>query len=73
MQPIIRRTLTITVTETWTITWADGPETVWHATQAVGLPAVNEPDELLAPLTDNEEGNDDTPDSDAAESTAENE
>jgi len=67
MQPIIRRTLTITVTETWTITWADGQETVWHATQAVGLPVVNEPDELLAPLTDNEEGNDDTPDSDAAD------
>jgi len=38
MQPIIRRTLTITVTETWTITWPDGQETVWHETHVTAEP-----------------------------------
>ena len=53
MQPIIRRTLTITVTETWTITWPDGHETVWEETHP--WPADSEPGESLPRLTDNEE------------------
>lgn len=73
MQPIIRRTITITITETWTITWPDGQATVWAETQDVAWPVAQEPAEWLAPLTDNEEGNDDTPNPDAAASTVENE
>jgi hypothetical protein len=67
MQPIIRRTVTITIAETWTITWQDGQETVWHTTREVIYPAVNEPDELLPPLTDDETSDDDPLDPDAAD------
>lgn len=66
MQPIIRHTITITLTETWTITWADGQEMVWEATHEVARPADREPDELLPPLTNDEENDDDTPNPDAA-------
>lgn len=48
MQPIIRRTITITITETWTITWADGQETVWHETY--------EPSQPPAPIAADEHG-----------------
>jgi hypothetical protein len=51
MQPIIRRTITITITETWTITWVDGSETVWHTTHEAAWPAAPKPDERLSPLT----------------------
>lgn len=53
MQPIIRRTITITVTETWTITWEDGQETIWEETHT--WPADNEPDEALPALTDDDQ------------------
>ena len=47
MDKHIRRTVTITITETWTITWADGAEqtVVYHARQSYNvLPASpNEP------------------------------
>jgi len=52
MQPIIRRTITITITETWTITWEDGYETSWQATREVDWPAASCPDESLATLID---------------------
>ena len=54
MQPIIRRTLTITITETWTITWPDGRETVWAETHQVVSPADSEPGTPQLPLTDAE-------------------
>ena len=60
MQPIIRRTITIMITETWTITWQDGHETTWHATQEGAWPADPAPDESLAAITDTEEDDDDT-------------
>ena len=69
MQPIMRRTITITITETWTITWQDGQATSWHETQEVAWPAMNEPDELLPPLTEDEESDDDTLDPDAIDTT----
>ena len=71
MQPIIRRTITITITESWTITWQDGHATSWHETHEVAWPAVNEPDELLPPLTDDEESDDNMLDPDAANVTVE--
>ena len=52
MQPIIRRTITITIIETWTITWPDGQETTWQATEEVLWPAAGEPMELPPALTD---------------------
>ncbi len=73
MQPIIRRTITITITETWTIIWQDGQETSWHETHEVIGPAVNEANELLPPLTDDEAGDDDMPDPDAADQDTEDE
>ncbi|CAN5855607.1 hypothetical protein BH10CHL1_BH10CHL1_42800 [soil metagenome] len=45
MPPIIRRTITITVTETWTITWPDGQETVWHTTHVTAEPASRAPEQ----------------------------
>ena len=54
MQPIIRHTITITITETWTITWPDGRETVWGETHDVVSPADNEPATPQLPLTDDE-------------------
>jgi hypothetical protein len=53
MQPLIRRTITITVTETWTITWPDGHETVWQETQT--WPADREPGESLPLITDDDQ------------------
>ena len=38
MQPIICRTITITVTETWTITWQDDQEMVWQDASEPGQP-----------------------------------
>lgn len=69
MQPIMRRTITITVTESWTITWHDGQATSWHETQEVAWPAVYEPDEYLPPLAADEEGDDDTLAPDAIDTT----
>ena len=68
MQPIIRRTITITVTETWTITWEDGHETVWEETYP--WPADSTPGESLPLLTDDDEQDDDVLDPDAADPTA---
>jgi hypothetical protein len=73
MQPIIRRTITITVTESWTITWADGRATSWHETHEVVYPAVHEPDELLPPLTADEASDDNTLEPDAADQDTEDE
>ena len=56
MQPIIRRTITITIIETWTITWQDGQETSWQATQEVAWPAVSEPGTPLPALIDDDNG-----------------
>lgn len=67
MQPIIRRTITITITETWTITWQDGHETTWHATQEGAWPADPAPNEQLAAITAAEEGDDDTGEPEAAD------
>src|SRR5947207_12315756 len=76
MQPIIRRTITITVTETWTITWQDGHETVWEETHP--WPADSTPSEPLLPLTDDDDEGDDenddvTLDWDAADLTEDDE
>ncbi len=70
MQPIIRRTITITVTETWTITWHDGHETVWHETREVAVPAVHEPGTPLPLLTNDDDLDDGVHDPDAADQTA---
>jgi len=70
MQPIIRRTLTITVTETWTISWQDGQETVWQVMQEATQPVDREPDELFPPINDDEERDDGTLDLDAIDLTA---
>jgi len=51
MQPIIRRTITITITETWTIIWPDGHETTWQATEEVVWPGEQEPNEPALLLT----------------------
>ncbi len=59
MQPIIRRMITITVTETWTITWPDGQETVWHTTQVVDSPRVDEASPPRSQLTIEDDDNDD--------------
>lgn len=67
MQPIIRRTVTITITESWTITWQDGQETSWQETQEIVWPAVNEADELLPPFIDHEESDGASFDPDAAD------
>ena len=71
MQPIIRRTITITITETWTITWADGHETSWEETHT--WPADSDPDEALSALTDDEQSADGPLDLDAADPTADGE
>jgi len=73
MQPIIRRTITITITETWTIIWADGHETSWTETREVVSPTVSEADPPLPPLTADLEPSDDLLDSDAADPPAEDE
>ena len=59
MQPIIRRTLTITITERWIITWHDGQETVWQETHEVIRPVTREPDQLLPPSADDAVQDDD--------------
>lgn len=56
MQPIIRRTITIIVTETWTITWPDGQETVWHTTQVVDSPVDSEPSQPRSQLINDDDG-----------------
>jgi hypothetical protein len=58
MQPIIRRTITITITETWTITWPDGRETFWEETHEVAYPADGEPGIPLPPIADDEKRDD---------------
>jgi hypothetical protein len=68
MQPIIRCTITITVTETWTITWQDGHETVWAETHP--WPADSEPSESLPSITDDDEHENGVLDPDAADPTA---
>jgi len=73
MQPIIRRTITITITETWTIIWPDGRETVWAETHEVASPAVVEPETPRLPLTDDDECEDDDLDPDEADPTADDE
>lgn len=73
MQPIIRHTITITMTETWTITWPDGHETVWTETHEVPSPADGEPDESLLLLTNDDEIEDGVLDHDAADPTANDE
>jgi len=45
MQPIIQRTITITIVETWTIIWPDGHETTWQATEEVIWPGEQAPSE----------------------------
>jgi len=70
MQPIIRRTITITIIETWTITWADGRETVWTETHAVVSPADNEPGIPPLPPTDADLGETGVLDPDAVDPTA---
>ena len=70
MQPIIQRTLTITVTESWTITWQDGQETTWHTTREVAWPAVGEPGTSLSPVINAAEGDDEVLDPDAADPLA---
>ncbi|MFN8494629.1 MAG: hypothetical protein U0350_43915 [Caldilineaceae bacterium] len=55
MQPIIQRTITITIVETWTIIWPDGHETTWQATEEVVWPveqAPSEPTPLLPTTAD---------------------
>lgn len=49
MQPIIRRTITITITETWTITWPDGHETKWETTREVIRPTDSDQEATLPP------------------------
>ena len=73
MQPIIRRTITITITETWTLTWPDGRETAWAETHEVASPTVSEPDEPLLPLTDEDDTDDGMLALDAADPTADDE
>jgi len=65
MQPIIRRTITITITETWTITWADGHETSWAETHT--WPADSEPGLPRLSLTDDDERENDVSDPDGAD------
>ncbi|MCE7986024.1 MAG: hypothetical protein DYG89_33015 [Caldilinea sp. CFX5] len=52
MQPIIHRTITITITESWTITWPDGQTTTWQTSEKVVWPdesvAVEPPPRLTA-------------------------
>ena len=69
MQPIIRRTITITITETWTITWPDGQETIWEETHEVASPADSEPGEPLPLLTDDDECDECEVDPDTADPT----
>jgi hypothetical protein len=70
MQPIIRRTITITITETWTITWQDGHETVWEEAHEVASPADSGPGDSLPLLTDDDEHENGVLDPDAADPTA---
>ena len=51
MQPIIQRTITITIVETWTIIWPDGHATTWQATEEVVWPVEQEPSEPTSLLT----------------------
>lgn len=51
MQPIIQRTITITIVETWTIIWPDGHETTWQTTEEVVWPVEHEPSEPIPLLT----------------------
>ena len=51
----MRHTITITVTETWTITWQDGRETVWEETSERAWPDGAAP-MLLRDERENENG-----------------
>ena len=73
MQPIIRRTITITITESWTITWQDGHETSWQETREVAWPVDPEPDEPLILITDDMESDEDTGDPDGVDATEDKE
>ncbi|MFN8494626.1 MAG: hypothetical protein U0350_43900 [Caldilineaceae bacterium] len=64
MQPIIQRTITITIIETWTIIWPDGHETTWQATEEVVWPVEQEPSEPTPLVT---AANDDQLDDNAVE------
>ena len=61
----MRHTITITVTETWTITWQDGQETVWEATSTSAWPTTTEP---MLPLRNERENENGVVDPDAADS-----
>ncbi len=63
----MRHTITITVTETWTITWQDGRETVWEETSTRAWPDDAEP---VLPLRDERESENGVVDPDAADSVA---
>ena len=69
MQPIIRRTITITINETWTITWPDGQKTNWQETYEVAWPADREPAEWLPSITADEARDDEPLDPDVAAAT----
>ncbi len=56
MQPTIRHTIAITITETWTITWHDGQETTWQTTQEVRWPTEPETADALLALTEVQAG-----------------
>ena len=56
MQP----TITIKITETWTITWLDGQETTWQTAQEIVWPADPEAAERLPALAEDQVG--DAPD-----------
>ena len=58
MQPIIQRTITITVTETWTITWQDDRETMWQQAHAADSPTDLEPHERMSRPSNDEENDD---------------
>lgn len=69
MQPIVQHTLTVTITETWTITWPDGHESVWHDTEVVEWPVSSGPEGSLltqAAADDDEAGVLDSADDDSS-------
>lgn len=71
MPPIIRHTITITVTEIWTILWPNGQETVWEETHS--WPAESEPDSSRLPLSDEDERENNVLAPAAADATSEDE
>lgn len=72
MQPIIWRTITITIIETWTITWPDGDETVWTETHELTQPAIRKPGESLLPISKDKGSDDSTPAPDNGDSATDN-